>query len=98
MWEARLLKNDSGPPQKWCAVLQSRTSTFLWGTRHSPKGRRRAEPSAIRRSLDKMASGPEGIRTPYLRNANAALYQVSYRPGLLSDHLPSAGIEPTSIP
>ena len=39
---------------------------------------------AARQSFPKTAKvaigGPGGIRTPYLYNANVALYQVSYRP------------------
>ncbi len=32
--------------------------------------------------LDFFCGGPEESRTPYLCNANAALYQMSYRPKL----------------
>ncbi len=35
-------------------------------------------------AFDSRSSGPEGTRTPYLYNANVALYQMSYRPSVKS--------------
>ena len=39
-----------------------------------------SRPSACHEVLPKNGGGAEGIRTPYLYNANVALYQLSYSP------------------
>ncbi len=53
--------------------------TFGWKTRLTLRASRPHASQAVG-LLHVLYSGPEGTRTPDLCNANAALYQLSYRP------------------
>lgn len=54
--------------------------TMLSGTADSNRQSPRPERGALPLGQSPVASGPREIRTPYLYNANVALYQMSYGP------------------